>query len=59
MAAKVQAAPEEDPLKGNVFVSRGRRAGLDKLLWWTADGLCLLASGWNGGASPGHKIPAV
>ena len=43
LAAKVQAALEEDPFSGHVFVFRGRRGDLIKLLWWTGDGLCLLA----------------
>jgi transposase len=32
-----------DPFSGHVFVFRGRRGDLIKLLWWTGDGLCLLA----------------
>lgn len=34
---------KEDPLGGHVFVFRGRRGDLIKLLWWDGDGLCLLA----------------
>jgi transposase len=43
LAAKVQTALAEDPFSGHVFVFRGRRGDLIKLLWWTGDGLCLLA----------------
>ncbi|WP_426344887.1 IS66 family insertion sequence element accessory protein TnpB [Pseudoduganella sp. R-32] len=43
LAAKVQTALDEDPFSGHVFVFRGRRGDLIKLLWWTGDGLCLLA----------------
>ncbi len=43
LAAKVQTALEEDPFSGHVFVFRGRRGDLIKLLWWSGDGLCLLA----------------
>nr|GEU28428.1 hypothetical protein [Tanacetum cinerariifolium] len=43
LAAKVQTALEEDPFSGHVFVFRGRRGDLVKLLWWSGDGLCLLA----------------
>ncbi len=43
LAAKVQTALEEDPFSGHVFVFRGRRGDIVKLLWWTGDGLCLLA----------------
>jgi transposase len=44
LAAKVQTTLEENPLGGNVFVFRGRRGDLVKLLWATDDGLWLLAS---------------
>ena len=41
--AKVESALAEDPFSGHVFVFRGRRGDMIKLLWWTGDGLCLLA----------------
>lgn len=43
LAAKVQAALEENPLGGDVFIFRGRRGDLVKILWATDDGLWLLA----------------
>lgn len=43
LAAKVQTALAEDPFSGHVFVFRGRRGDLVKLLWSDEDGLCLLA----------------
>jgi transposase len=43
LAALVQQALTEDPFSGQVFVFRGRRGDLVKLLWWDGDGLCLLA----------------
>jgi transposase len=43
LAAKVQTALEEDPFSGHVFVFRGRRGDIIKILWWSGDGLCLLA----------------
>jgi transposase len=43
LAAKVQTTLEENPLGGNVFVFRGRRGDLVKILWATDDGLWLLA----------------
>jgi transposase len=43
LAAKVRTALGEDPFSGHVFVFRGRRRDLIKLLWWSGDGLCLLA----------------
>ena len=43
LSALVQTALEEDPFSGHVFVFRGRRGDLIKLLWWDGDGLCLFA----------------
>jgi transposase len=39
----VQTALEQNPFSGQVFVFRGRRGDLIKLLWWDGDGLCLFA----------------
>lgn len=41
LAAQVQTTLAEDPFCGHVFVFRGRRGDLIKLLWWSGDGLCL------------------
>ena len=43
LSAKVQTALTEDPYSGHVFVFRGRRGDLVKLLWSDGDGMCLLA----------------
>jgi len=43
LAALVQEALAEDPFSGQMFVFRGRRGDLVKLLWFDGDGLCLLA----------------
>jgi transposase len=37
----VQTVLNKKPFSGNVFVFRGRRGDLIKLLWWDGDGLCL------------------
>ena len=42
LAAKVQLILEEQPLSGHLFVFRGRRGNVVKLLWATSDGVCLL-----------------
>ena len=39
----VQTTLQENPFPGHVFVFRGRRGDLIKLLWWSGDGLCLFA----------------
>jgi transposase len=43
LSAKVQTVLEQQPFSGHVFVFRGRRADIIKLLWWDGDGLCLFA----------------
>ena len=43
LSGMVQTALERDPYSGQVFVFRGRRGNLVKLLWWDGDGLCLFA----------------
>jgi len=43
LSVLVQNTLEENPLSGHIFVFRGRRGDLIKLLWWDGDGLCLLA----------------
>ena len=48
LSAQVQTVLEQQPLSGHVFVFRGRRGDIVKVLWFDGDGLCLLPSGWNG-----------
>jgi transposase len=43
LSAVVQMTLEQDPFGGHVFVFRGRRGDLLKVLWWDGDGLCLFA----------------
>ena len=43
LAALVQSVLSENPFSGHVFIFRGRRGDLLKLLWWSGDGLCLFA----------------
>jgi transposase len=42
LAALAQGALEQDPFSGHVFVFRGRRGDIVKLLWWDGQGLCLV-----------------
>ena len=66
LAAMVQITLERDPFSGHVFVFRGRRGDRIKLLWYSGDGMCLLAKRLNEGrfvwpqASSGsvHLTPA-
>lgn len=41
LAAQVQTTLEQNPFCGHVFVFRGRRGDLIKLLWWSGDGMNL------------------
>lgn len=43
LAALVQSALTQDPFSGHIFVFRGRRGDIIKLLWWDGQGMCLLA----------------
>ncbi len=43
LSAIAQTVLEKNPLSGHVFVFRGKRGDLIKLLWWDGDGLCLFA----------------
>lgn len=43
LSAVAQMVLEQNPHSGHVFVFRGRRGDLIKLLWWDGDGLCLFA----------------
>jgi len=43
LAALAQMVLEQEPFSGHVFVFRGRRGDLVKLVWFDGDGLCLFA----------------
>jgi len=43
LASKVEATLQESPFSGHVFVFRGRRGNMIKLLWSSGDGLWLLS----------------
>jgi hypothetical protein len=42
LSGMVQNALQENPFSGHVFVFRGRRGDLIKLLWWSGDGPVLI-----------------
>ena len=59
LSGMVQTTLQENPFSGHVFVFRGRRGDLIKMLWWDGDGLCLFArSGSSVDASSGRKRQA-
>ena len=54
LSALVQTKLEQSPFSGHVFVFRGRRGDLIKVLWFDGGGLCL-RSGWSVVVSSGRK----
>ena len=43
LSGLVQTGLEQNPFSGNVFVFRGRRGDLIKLIWHDGDGFCLFS----------------
>jgi transposase len=43
LSGMVQTALKENPFSGQVYIFRGRRGDLIKVLWFHDDGLCLFA----------------
>ena len=41
LAAQAQTVLKEDPFSGHLFVFRGRRGDLLKIIWWDQQGGCL------------------
>jgi transposase len=41
LMARAQTVLALDPFSGHVFVYRGRRGDLIKVVWWAGDGTCL------------------
>ena len=41
LAAQAQTVLKEDPFSGHLFVFRGRRGDLLKIIWWDQQGACL------------------
>lgn len=41
LAAQAEKVLEEDPYSGHLFVFRGRRGNLLKIIWWDSQGGCL------------------
>ena len=43
LSGQVQTVLDQQPVSGHVFVFRGRRGDIVKLLWFDGDGLCLFS----------------
>jgi transposase len=51
LAMLVQAVLRQDPFSGHLFVFRGRKANLIKIVYWDGTGLCLFTKRLDIGAS--------
>ena len=43
LAAQAEKTLEQDPFSGHLFVFRGRRGDLLKIIWWDSKGACLFS----------------
>jgi transposase len=43
LAAEAEKTLRQDPFKGHMFVFRGRRGDLIKVIWWDGQGACLFS----------------
>ena len=43
LSAQAQDVMKEDPFAGHLFVFRGRRGDLIKVIWWDGQGACLFS----------------
>lgn len=62
LAAQAEQVLAEDPYSGHMFVFRGRRGDLLKIIWWDSQGPACLQSGWNGAGLSGllpRKVKSV
>ena len=55
LAMLVQAVLRQDPFSGHLFVFRGRKANLIKIVYWDGTGLCLSPSGLSMACSCGRR----
>jgi transposase len=43
LASQASSVLDEDPYSGHLFVFRGRRGDLLKIIWWDSQGACLFS----------------
>ncbi len=55
LSSIVETVLEQAPYSGHVFVFRGKRGDLIKLLWFDGDGLCLFQKRLREADSSGRK----
>jgi transposase len=63
LAAQAEKVLAEDPFSGHLFVYRGRRGDLLKIIWWDSQGACLFSKRLERGRfvwpSPAHGKVSV
>ena len=59
LSLKVQEVLKRDPHCGHLFVFRGRRGDLIKVIWHDARAPACSPSGWSAAGSCGHRRPMV
>ena len=57
LAALVQEKLAQDPFCGHLFVFRGRRGDLLKVLWYDGQAYACLPSDWSGAGLSGLRRP--
>ena len=43
LSALAESVPKQDPYSGHLFVFRGRRGDLVKIVWWDGQGACMFS----------------
>jgi transposase len=56
LAAQVQTALEQQPYSGHIFIFRGRRGDMVKMLWFDGDGLCRSGSNEDALCGPRPRV---
>src|SRR5215472_16911419 len=57
LAIQVQEGLGRDPHTGDLYVFRGKRGHLIKILWHDGIGMRSMPSGWSGASLFGHRQP--
>jgi transposase len=52
LAAEAEQTLKQDPFTGHLFVFRGRRGDLVKVIWWDGQGACVRGGARTDGALP-------
>ena len=53
LAAQAEQTLQQDPFSGHMFVFRGRRGDLIRIIWWDGQGHACSANAWRGAGLSG------